>query len=192
GVPLLLAAAIGARTTAARAIAAATLPLSAVCVYMTISRGGVIALGVGIGVFLLLVPRRLDAVVTLLISGMAAAILLRATSQRAAVATGIPSHAAISQGTELLWLIAIVCGGVALLQVATTRAAESYGRPAILVADPRTTARRALALAAAALVVAVAVGVPAKIEHAWHDFKQPFGVVEPTNDNSLFSRLQAA
>jgi hypothetical protein len=57
GVPLLLAAALGARTIAVRAVAAAMLPLSSICIYLTVSRGGVIALGFGIAAFLLLVPR---------------------------------------------------------------------------------------------------------------------------------------
>jgi O-antigen ligase len=47
-------------------------------------------------------------------------------------------------------------------------------------------------LAGVAVVIAVAAGAPAKLEHAWHDFKQPTGVVTPGGDNSVFTRLQAA
>ncbi|MBA3746416.1 MAG: hypothetical protein H0W96_02865, partial [Solirubrobacterales bacterium] len=64
GVPLLLGVALGARTLAGQAAAAAMLPLSALCVYLTISRGGAIALTVGIVVFLLFVGRRLNALGT--------------------------------------------------------------------------------------------------------------------------------
>jgi O-antigen ligase/polysaccharide polymerase Wzy-like membrane protein len=192
GVPLLLAAAIGARRIAWQALAAATLPLSAVCVYLTISRGGVIALGVGVAVFLLLAPRRLEAVATLLLCGVGAAILLRATAQRTAVTSGVSTRAAIHQGTQLLWLIVVVCLGVALVQVAIALAARHLDRPDILTPGRRATTKRALALTAVALITGVAAGVPSRLAHTWHDFKQPSGVVVPTNDSSLFSRLQAA
>lgn len=56
GVPLLLGLALGARTLLGQALAAAALPVSALCVYLTISRGGALALGVGIVAFLLFVP----------------------------------------------------------------------------------------------------------------------------------------
>ena len=192
GVPLLLAAAVAARTVAGQALAAATLPLSAVCVYLTVSRGGAIALGVGIVVFLLLVPRRLESAATLLASSVAAAILLRATSGRHALTSGLPTAAAIHQGTQLLWLAVIVCAGVALLQVAIGLAARHVERPALLAPGRRTTTRRAIALGAIAVVVAVAAGVPSRLDHAWHDFKQPNGVIVPGGENSVFSRLQAA
>ncbi len=192
GVPLLMAAALGARTRTGRALAAATLPLSAVCVYLTISRGGVAAIGVGIAVFLLLVPRRLEALAMLLVSGAASAVLLRAIAARAALTSGVPSPAAIHQGTQILVLAAIVCAGVGLLQVAIAFAARHPVRPAMLTPDRRTTTKRALALGIAAVVVAVAAGVPHKLEHAWHDFKQPTGVIAPGNESTVFTRLQAA
>ena len=191
GVPLLLAVAIGGRTTVGQALAAATLPLSALCVYLTVSRGGVIALGVGIAVFLILVPRRLEAVATLLVGGAAAAILVWATSKHGALTSGVPSPAAIHQGTQLLWLAVIVCVGVAMLQVAIALAVRHFERPAVLAPGRGSTARRALALATAAVVVAVAAGVPSTLEHAWHDFKQPPGVLAPGSDATVFSRLQA-
>jgi O-antigen ligase len=162
------------------------------CDAAAVSRGGVLAIGLGIAVFLLLIPRRLETVATLLISAVGAAILLRATSKRPALTSGVPTHAAISQGTQLLWLTVIVCVAVALLQVALARGARDLERPAVMAPDRRTTTKRALALGAAALVVAVAVGVPSRLEHAWHDFKQPSGVIVPTSDDNLVSRLQAA
>jgi O-antigen ligase len=192
GVPLLLAVAVGARTIAARAVAGAILPLSAVCIYLTISRGGVIALGVGIAVFLALAPRRLEAVLTLLVSGAGAAILLQATPQRSAVTSGVPNQAAISQGTQLIWLLVVVGLGVALLQVAISHASRKFERPKLLAPDRRTFAIRAVVLAVIAIVLGVAAGVPGKLEHAWHDFKQPNGVVTPGNLNSVVGRLQAA
>jgi hypothetical protein len=51
---------------------------------------------------------------------------------------------------------------------------------------------RALALALVVVAVGVLAGGPGKLSHAWHDFKQPTGVVVPTTNNDLFARLQAA
>jgi hypothetical protein len=192
GAPLLLAVALGARTVAGQALAAAALPLSALCVYLTVSRGGVLALGVGLIVFLLLVPRRLDALATLLVGGVGAAILVWATSKRNALTSGVPTPTAIHQGTQVLVLVVIVCAGVALLQVALALAARHLERPALLTPSPRATAKRALALAAAAIVVAVIAGVPGTLQQRWHDFKQPLGVVVPHSETTVFDRLSAA
>ena len=192
GVPLLLAVALGGRTIAGRALAAAALPLAPVCVYLTISRGGVIALAVGVVAFVILAPRRLDALATLLVAGLAAAILLRATSERSALRSGLPTHAAIAQGTSLFWIAVIVCLGAASLQAAIALAARHLNRPALLAPDRRTMAWRCLALALVLVVLGVAAGAPGKLAHAWHDFKQPSGVVVPGNEDSVFSRLQAA
>jgi O-antigen ligase len=192
GFPLLLAVAVGGRTLPGRGLAAATLPLVPVCVYLTISRGGAVALGVGVVVLLALTPRRLETLATLAVTAIAAAILLRATSERSALRTGLPTHAAIAQGTTLLWIAMIVCLGIGFLQVAIALAFAHLDRPAALVPDRRTTTKLALGLAAALIVVALAAGAPGKLTHAWHDFKQPSGVVTPGNENSIFSRLQAA
>ena len=162
------------------------------CVYLTISRGGTIALALGVAIFLLLTPRRLEALLTLCVTGVSAAILLHATSARPALTSGLTTHAGIVQGTQVLWIALIVCLGAAMLQVAIGLAAAHLDRPALLAPDRRTITRLALGLGVAFVVLAAAAGVPRKLEHAWHDFKQPSGIVVPANDNSLFSRLQAA
>jgi hypothetical protein len=192
GAPLLLAVAVGARTLGARAVAAAVLPLSALCIYLTISRGGVIELGIGLVVFVLLVPRRVESLATLLVAGTAAAILIWATSQRTALTSGVATPPAIHQGTQILWLAVIVCVGVALLQVAVALAADHIARPRWLAVDRRAATRRWLVLLLIAVVAAAAAGVPSRLEHVWHDFKQPNGVVTPGSENSVFSRLSAA
>jgi hypothetical protein len=191
GVPLLVAVAVGARTIAGRALSAATLPVAALCLYLTVSRGGVLELGVGLVVFLIATPRRLDALGTLVVSGAGAGILVWATSKRGVVAAGLPTAAETHQGTRLLLLGVVVCAGVALLQVAIALAASHVERPAWLAPGRRATAWRGLGLAIAIVAVAVAAGAPGKIDHAWHDFKQPIGVITPGTENSLFSRLSA-
>lgn len=192
GVPPLLAVAIRGRTLLGQAVAAAVLPLSALCVYLTISRGGVIALAAGIIVFLALVPRRLDAFATLAIAAIAGGILVWATSQRSALTEGLPTPLALQQGNRVLVLAVILCVGVALLQVAVALAARTFERPWLLDPGRRATAQRVATLLAIGAVVCIAVGVPGKVEHAWHDFKQPYGVVKPGSVTSVFTRFSAA
>jgi O-antigen ligase len=192
GVPLLLGVALGARTLAGQAAAATMLPLSALCIYLTISRGGALALVVGIVVFLLFVPKRLDALGTLGVAGIASAILLSGASQRDALQDGASSAAALHQGSELLWLAVIVCGGVALLQVAMGLAARHLERPAALAPGKRSTLLRGLAVVAVLCVVGVAVGAPGWIDDRRQEFTAPYGTVASGGEDTVFSRLQAA
>jgi hypothetical protein len=191
GVPLLLGVALAARTLAGQALAAAMLPLSALCIYLTISRGGALALVVGIVVFLLFVPRRLDAVGTLIVAGLGSAILLSAASQRDALQDGLATSAAIHQGSELIWLAAIACGGVALLQVAMGLAARHLQRPALLAPGRRMTALGAVALLAVVCAAGVAADVPSWVDGRWREFKAPVGAVTAGGQDNVFSRLQA-
>lgn len=192
GVPLLLGVALGARTLAGQALAAAMLPLSALCVYLTISRGGTLALVVGVVVFLLFVPRRLDALGTIVIAGVGSAILLSAASQRDALQDGASTATALQQGTQMIWLAVIVCGGVALLQVAAGLAARHLERPALPAPSRRNTLLAALALLAVVCVVGVAAGAPGAVNDRWQEFKAPSGVVAAGGEDNVFSRLQAA
>jgi hypothetical protein len=191
GVPLLLGVALAARTLAGQAVAAAMLPLSALCIYLTISRGGAIALVVGIVVFVLFVPKRVEAFGTLALAGVASAILLSAASQRHALQDGVSTATAIHQGTEVLWLTVIVCAGVALTQVAMSLAARHLQRPALLTPDRRTTALRTLAVLAVVCVVGIAAGGPGTVQSRWQEFKAPATPAVNTSDGgSLFNRLQ--
>jgi hypothetical protein len=189
GVPLLIGVALAARTLVGQALAAAALPVAALCVYLTISRGGALALAVGIVAFLLFVPRRLDAIGTLLVAGAGSAILLAGASQRDAVQDGVVTALAHTQGTELLWLVAIVCAGVALLQVAMGLGARHLQRPAWLSPRPRTFAVRALAALAVACAVGFAAGAPGWANDQWQEFKAPSGTVSVGSQDNVFSRL---
>jgi O-Antigen ligase len=192
GVPLLLGVALGARTLVGQALAAAILPLSALCIYLTISRGGTLALVIGIVVFLLLVPRRLDALGTIGVGAVGSAILLSAASQRDALQDGVTTAIAIRQGTELIWLSVIVGSGVALLQVALGLAARHLGRPPLLAPSRRMTAVGGLALVAVVCVVGAAAGAPGWANDRWREFKAPVGSVAGADQDNVFSRLQGA
>lgn len=191
GVPLLLAIAVGARTLAGQAAAAAALPLSALCIYLTISRGGTLALVVGAIAFLALVPLRLRATGTLLVAAAGSAILIAAVSQRDALQAGVPTATAISQGNEILWLVLVACGGVALLQVAMGLAARHLPSPAVLAAGRRETASRALAVLGVAAGIAFAAGAPGAVSDRWQQFKAAPGAVADASLDNVFSRLQS-
>jgi hypothetical protein len=192
GVPLLLAAALGARTRLGRGLAAAVLPLSAACVYLTISRGGAVAVGLGIVVFLALVPRRLEALATLIASAAGSFVLLRAIAARGALTSGLPTPAAIHEGNAMIGLAVVVCAAAGAAAVLVGAAARHPARPALLAPDRSTTTRIALAGAGLLLVGAVLAGAPHRIVHVWDQFKAPTGVVAPGADSSVFTRLQAA
>jgi len=191
GVPLLLALALRARTAAGRALAAATLPWGALCVYLTVSRGGVLALAAGLAAFLALAPRRVEALAALLPAAAGGALLVAVASRQDALASGVPSHAATHQGTALLALAAIVCAAAALANAALARALRDRALPAALAPGRRATAARAGVAALAVLAVAFAAGAPAALQRRLHDFEQPTGVVAPSSDNTVFTRLQA-
>jgi len=188
GVPLLLAVAIGARTLAGQALAAAALPVSALCIYLTVSRGGTLALAVGIVAYLALVPRRLHALATLLVAAAASAILVAAAAQRDALQEGLATAAALHQGHELLWLVLIVCCGAALVQAALGLAARYLRRPALLTPRPRATA---LMLAVAGVIV-VAAGAPGAVADRWEEFKLPQRAAAHASQDDVFDRLAMA
>jgi hypothetical protein len=191
GVPLLASVAVSARRVVVRALAAATLPLCALCVYMTVSRGGVLELGVGVVVFLALVPRRFEAVGTLLLGAAGSAILVWACSDRPAIRTGLRTPAALHQGSAVLVLAIVTCAGVALLQAAVALATEHLVPPTWARPGRRATLRAGVALLATFVAVGSVAGVPARLVHLWDEFKTPTGVVVPSSDATVFSRLSA-
>jgi O-antigen ligase len=191
GVPLLVCVAISARHVALRALAASVLPLSALCIYLTLSRGGVLELGVGVVVLMILIPRRLQATATLLVGGAGSAILILGAANRSSVRSGLQTPSALHHGSELLLLALVVCAGVALLQAALALADQNFVAPAWARPSRRTVAIRAAALAAAIVIAVVAAGVPGKVAADWRSFKAPVGVVVPANDSTVFSRLSA-
>jgi O-antigen ligase len=190
GVPLLLAIAVSGRRIAGQALSAGLIPVSLLCIYLTVSRGGVLELGVALVALMLLFPRRLEVLGTLIVAGCGGAILIWAASSRAAMRSGLATPAATHQGTKMLVLTAIVCAGVALLQAAMALAARSFSRPRGLAIGRRATARLALALGAGALLIGIAAGAPSAIEHQWHNFKLPAGLLGPRSNATVFSRLQ--
>src|SRR2546423_3127764 len=108
GAGLLLGVAATAGAVAGRALAAAVLPVSALAVFLCISRGGTIVLVAGVVVFLLLAADRLPQLLTLGVAGLGGALLIAAADQRPAVKAGVDTTAARSDGGEVLVLCVLV------------------------------------------------------------------------------------
>jgi O-antigen ligase len=173
GLPLLLAVATSARRISVQAGAAAAIPMTALCGYLTFSRGGAIATAVALLAFMALAPDRIPKLATLLVGAAGSAALIAGAVHRPAVEQGLGGALARHQGSTLIVAVALVCAGVGLAQVGIGLAARHGRLPRPLAVTP-ARARALLALAAVIAVgVAVAVHVPRRLDHAWHQFQRP-------------------
>ncbi|MFZ0040432.1 MAG: O-antigen ligase family protein [Solirubrobacteraceae bacterium] len=173
GIPLLLSVATSARSLYGQAAAAAALPVVALCSYLTFSRGGALAAGVALVVFIALAPERIPKLLTALSAAIGSAVLIAAAVHRGAIEHGLNTALTRSQGNSLIVVIVLVCVGVALAQGGIGLAVR-HGQPPRLFRISRRTARGGLAIlliaVAAAIVVLAASG---KISHEWQQFKKP-------------------
>jgi tetratricopeptide (TPR) repeat protein len=193
GVPLLLGLAATARTFFGRALAAAGVPVLALGIFFTVSRGGVIALVVGLAAYLLLTHDRLAAIASVVACGGGAAILIAYANARPILQDGLRSAAAVSAGDRMLPVLLITCIAVALVQTGIWLVAHRLPRPRWLRPSGRQGAVWVGAVIAALVLVAVFAGAPGRIEHAWRDFKRPPGAVSgPSPTGNVFTRLQSA
>jgi O-antigen ligase len=187
GLTLLLVLATRARTIVAQALAAAAIPVSVLAIVLTASRGAVLTAIVGIAVFYLLAPDRLPKFLTGLVTAGGSAILVVALLHRHAVRDGFSTSLAVSQRHQLMALVLLVCIGVGLAQVGIGLAATFAGRPRALRLSRRNAGIGAVATAVVLIAIAVAAGVPGKLQHQWHLFKQ----VDTTGvaSGNIYSRL---
>jgi hypothetical protein len=173
GLPLLLSIAGSARTIMAQALAAAAIPVMALCGYLTFSRGAAIAGAAAVTVFFALAPERIPKLATAVLTAAGSAVLIAGATHRSAIEHGLVNAAARHQGRTLFVWIIVVCAGVALTQAGIGLAARHGTLPALLRISPA----RARALLAAAVVVgvvaAVLAGVPGRLSHDWSSFKNP-------------------
>jgi hypothetical protein len=110
GIPLLLRAALEARSMIARGFAAAVLPGFAGAIYLTSSRAGSIAAVAGVVIFVLLCDRRLAAAVLLLLAGAGGALVVSEIRGKLALVSGpLNSSAAASQGHAALPFVGLAC-----------------------------------------------------------------------------------
>lgn len=173
GLPLLVAIAASARQLAVQALAAAAIPMSALCGYLTFSRGGAIATAVGLLVFVALAADRIPKLATMLVGSAGSAALIAGAVHRHAIEQGLTGALARQEGSTLIVAVILVGAGAALAQVGIGLAARHGTPPRLLSISPA----RARALLVVGVVVAVAVALvvhaPARLDHAWHQFQRP-------------------
>jgi hypothetical protein len=173
GIPLVLAIATSARTLRAQAVAAAALPMMALCAYLTFSRGGAIEAAAALLVFMALAPDRIPKLATLLVAASGSVALIAGAVHRSAVEHGLTNAAAHHEGASLLVVTILVCAGVALAQAGIGLAAR-HGIPPRLLQVLRDRARWiAIGATAVIVVAALALGAPSHLVHEWQAFKQP-------------------
>lgn len=190
GLPLLLAAAGAARTTLGRAAATAALPVVALCVFLTISRGGLLGVAIAIPVFFLLAPDRLPKLAQAAVAGVGALMLCVAADRREALQQNVGDALARQQGDEMLGLVLLVGAGVALIAAGLALADRHATRPGW----SRPSRPVAGAISAAALVAGVVIAVSAGgVGYAGDRFDEFKRVGPPpgTTFDDAVSRLQS-
>lgn len=191
GVPALLATASDARSLIGRSLAAAGLPVMALCVLLTVSRGGLGAIGAALLVFLALTNGRGVKLATLIAAAPGTAILIAATLRRDDVRDGLATAAAQREGDELMLALALVCAGTALAQLGVSLLHRHAERPGWM-----SVTRRQLNVMAVSVVLiggagAILAGAPGAIDRAWSEFKEPRAAAG-VGGSTTFERLGSA
>lgn len=157
---------------ALRWLAVAALPVVMLALYLTYSRGGLLALAVACGCLIALSHDRLWLLATLAIGAIGALPALLATQDRRALADNIAGQAAVDQGLTVLLILAAGCllavGLYRLLRRLERSENEVTGRAVALSRNPTVLKTAAAALAVLAIGAAVAVG-----GRAWDQFSSP-------------------
>ena len=171
--PLGVAVAVRARSVWSSALAVAGLPIVAVCLVMTLSRGGIAAAAVGLATVLVVVAPRPVALRTMLAPAVGSAVLVAAMLDTPEVRDAVGGSAQSSAGADLIPLAVLVVVGVTLVQAGWHLADQAHWTPRAPRSDRRTAIAATGAAVVLAVVVALSVGAPARVSQAWTDFKDP-------------------
>jgi hypothetical protein len=173
--PLLLRAALDARSTLWRSLAMASTPALCGTLYLTSSRGGIATAALGTLAFIALCRDRLRALVALAVLGIGGAAVVAVLGARSELADGNLQAAVVAgQGRSAAAFIAGIC----LLTGLGYWLVSRVTLPAPRIRVPR------LALAAAVLVLVAAAVVAADPAERLDSFKQP-----PSNP---FARVESS
>ena len=177
-------------TASLRWLAVASLPVLLLALYLTYSRGGLLALLVAGGCLLALSHDRLWLLATLAIGAVGALPALLALQARRSLADNLLDQATVDQGLEVLLLLA---AGVALslllfagLRLLQNREGGLTGRAVTLSRDPKLL--KGIALGAALLAIGVAIAVGGR---AWDQFSSS-DLQFPNDPKAHFGELSGA
>lgn len=188
GIPVLLAAAATARTIAGKAVSAGAVPVLLLALYLSASRGGVLAVIAGLLVWIALAPDRLARLATLGFIGAGGAVLMAATADRTGFRDGLLSAAASRQGDDMLVYLFVVCAGVGLLQSGLSLALRHEMRPAWSRPSRRVAVAALAAIVLLGAGASVAAGVPDALSDKVSEFQS--AKAPSTAGDDVFGRLQ--
>lgn len=151
--------AASARSRWTRSIAAGLIPIPALDIFLTSSRGGLAALAAGVVVMVAIGPRRLTVAGGLGLGMLGAAVLVTRAATSPSFLAGADTAAARQEGHILLALTVLTVAVVAVLRLLS----DSRLQGARLAARPSRGARRAaVAVAAVAAILAIIAASPAE------------------------------
>ncbi len=157
-----------------RAAAVSAVPLATLTLYLTFSRGGVIALAVGIGVLVALVRPRVRALAGLVAGGFGAAAVVAIASAKEHFREGpLSSAAARAEADDLVIALLLVSAAVALAHYALDPAVRRA------VVSPLVTRLSLAAVAAVVVVLAVVVG---PVQTVGNLCRAPENLSQPSGD----------
>lgn len=188
--PLLLAFAGDARRLVARSTAAAFLPVVVLVIFLTVSRGGVVAAGLAVLVWFALAPDRLPKIALLVVASVGSGVVCAAAERRDALQAGLDSALARQQGDELQVIVLLVMGGVAVLTYGISLLERHAVRSSITEVPRRHAGVAALATTALIAIVFLAAGGGGWTSDRVAEFKGEGGGAATNYDNA-FSRLQS-
>lgn len=189
GVPLLLFYATTGRRIVTRAAAAAAVPVLVVAVFLTVSRGGTVAVGAAVAVWLVLAPDRLPKIPVLATVAVGAAVGCLAADDLNALQAGVDTALAEQQGAHLQTTLLLVMGGVAAVVAGIGLLERHTERPSVSRVSRRTAARLSAAGVIVAAVAALAVGGAGWAGDRIDEFKSQSAT--PTNYENSVSRLSS-
>jgi O-antigen ligase len=173
-----------------KALAAAAIPILVATLYFTFSRGAVLALALGVPVFVICSARR-ELIPTALAIAPPAVVAVLLCLGTGDLSTGhYANPTAISEGRTLAWELAGLAAAAAALRTLLIPLDRRLDRIEI---SPRSRRRGWMAAAALAVVVLVVAGVavdaPTKISHGWNDFTETKSAKDPRELQDRFTTL---
>jgi O-antigen ligase len=169
--------------------AVAVLPSVLLALYFTYSRGGLLALAIACGCFLVLSHDRLWLLATLAIGAIGALPALIAVQARHSLADNVANQAAVDQGVTVLVILAagtvLALALFGALRRLEGRGGGIAGRAVELSRDPAVL--RWIAAVAAVLAIGATIAVGGR---AWDQFTSP-GTEFPNQPSAHYSELQS-
>lgn len=177
GIAALLWSATWSRDLVSRVLSTAAIPILALVIYMTASRGGAIEAGAAIVVLLALAPGRLRLLARMALPAVFSVLLIVMVNRRPELRDNL-GGVADAQGTEMILLtILVVIVGAGAAWLLETRLLSRVKLPSM---NRKLTGRIGLALAAAAVVFVAGGLLTGFIDEKWAEFKRPIDTSSAT------------